>query len=547
MNSTITNIRKILRDETAESSDATAIFDTQEFQGNFADFKKSCFDVFFSKKQKRYLLKFDEDDYENVDYHQFRNAHEHINTFINVSFKGKRVSTEVLKDNEKNQTCEYSNFGKSILYVIRQIAMRLQHLNLPYSKLKYKVHVDDVLIDLVKLLNNLVLIFPVQLVYILDTETETYMYYFFLPGFDCFRLCTPIQLPVIDPIMCAFNYSYVKTLIGDFNYQPLFVQQDITLLINRCMYGFKTLPDIKYQVSKNAALFSRLFISAQSYFGIPARKITLFFKKVLARRSFVKTVSEKIKEVLKKKQILKTFVSQICKPIIKKQMKKMIKAVNCICHWFKHKRFIQSILDYAQSLRAHEAAIRIHGWIKHITYIKSILKYAYNLRLEINLKKMEKERQENSNNLKQLIKKKKNERQRENKNNQSLVSKWFGFNNNVALERLILAVGETHDILDITSVEFKTEQYWRVKECLGKLCLRTGSRQYIKFCRQISQTTSKGTSETVPEFLSCFCPESVSMLDYLREAVLVSSICRNKWGTYLVNNFQQADSSILKL
>jgi len=362
----------------------------------------------------------------------------------------------------------------------------------------------------------LTLIFPVQMSYIFDSQTETYMYYFILPGFDVFRLCTPIELPIVDPAMCKFNFFYVKKLIEDYDTLPRFVQADVLSLMNRCRYGFTNLQEIRHQVSKSTALFNRLFISTHVLFTEAALAIQRWCAKIEELRVQKTQLLSALQRLLEKKRVLVRFVSKVCKPVMKNTIIKKKTRVY-IKDWVSFRMIIRKKLKAEQDAKDNKAAARIQNWIRLLIQAKEQRLHSQS--------HIPKGVLANKNSLEYLPTKK----------------KWWGFNNNDSLKRLILAVGETLDILRLQRVQFRTDNYWRVKECIGKICEITQSRQYIKFCRTQSETTSFGSSESQAQFLACYAPGKTDNLTYLKEAVRLSKICKNKWSIYLINNFKSIE------
>jgi hypothetical protein len=82
--------------------------------------------------------------------------------------------------------------------------------------------------------------------------------------------------------------------------------------------------------------------------------------------------------------------------------------------------------------------------------------------------------------------------------------RWFGFRINDTLKNLLLTVGETLDILEITDVTDEKD-FMRVKLCLRELCVITRSRQYIWFCRQKAGPRNlKKNKNQICDFAKCF-------------------------------------------
>jgi len=377
------------------------------------------------------------------------------------------------------------------------------------------------------------------------------MYYFFLPGFDCLRLCVPIQLPIIDPEMNEFNRNYVWTVIKNFKEQPLVVQRDVLTLMNRCKFGFSTLSDIKFQINKNTNIFTRLLLATQDYFIQATKVIQLFYRKLQEKRKLKNQLTLLYVKIRKSKLILKNFLQLHILPKVKVNIFVKKESAITIFDWYKKVKKSLAIKKYANRMKLElkllekrcmrKNQILMENYTSTINNEKEILRKKLKEledKMVTDIKAKEQIKKEKNNNKK--IKKEINETQLNQYDNKS--SKWFGFNLNSSLKRLILGTGETLNILNIKDVVFKSQEYWRVKECLANICMITHSRQYIKFCRSLSDTRfEKKQNETIEDFLKCYCPGSVRHIDYLTEAFKISSICNNKWKSYLMNNFSEIE------
>lgn len=114
--------------------------------------------------------------------------------------------------------------------------------------------------------------------------------------------------------------------------------------------------------------------------------------------------------------------------------------------------------------------------------------------------------------------------------------KWFGFNKNKQLCEMILSVGSSIELLDIKHT-YKRQELLDIVDTVGKICVITKSKQYIKLCRILSGTKQK--ENTLRDFVQGFCwmYTQITYETFMKAATTFCAITNNsKWYTYLINN-----------
>jgi len=114
--------------------------------------------------------------------------------------------------------------------------------------------------------------------------------------------------------------------------------------------------------------------------------------------------------------------------------------------------------------------------------------------------------------------------------------RWFGFNRNDQLINLVISVGSLVNVMDIKTY-YTMEEIIEVIETVGKICMITKSRQFVKLCRILSGKHK--AEKTLESFIEGFCwmYENLTVWKVLKMAsYFCGSTNNSKWYTYLINN-----------
>jgi len=512
---------------------------------------------------------------------------------LQFEFRGTRASIKELKKDPKQERKEFNDFASGLATILSHIIKTLKTLNLPYRKLKSAVYHSEEISNLVQAVNNYLVSFPLKMCFVYDEEHH--YYYFILPEFDLFILDVPVYLPHLyvpdftsNTCWNLFARQIISEEIFDFEQKKLFQ------LVNRCTIPSRTLEEAIEAPKKLYKVVEYMCMKVRGLISFSEKTIFTFFMRIrLAKRlkqrhvakvvmkskfrywcaTFVKYSKERkalenksgliiinfLQTVIRKKKILFNLRKIVEK---NKNARKLALAMQNLINKRVNKKVDKKIKDLVsrhskeildkkmRSLDSRSVVADEHNMFKFsqnqdIEEIDATFNtvFEYVEKMEHIRRKQEEIVVLGTTGGKEDLDKSNFERQKrinklkEKKHMSNTSDKWYGFNKNESLKNLILSVGETLDILDLVVTSNKDSGYIRLKNCIGNICMTTHSKQYIRFCRDMTNTIKKKKKESLPDFFKCFGTGEYNKENVLAEVRRFSTICNNKWIVFLVNNF----------